>query len=516
MMAVLKSDRVIRHTRRLLSRINFVQTPRERRNVEQQAVQVSNTRMFLAGFMVQLYPANIFGEGGAMKEEIAEVKKATKHIISCFKGLIRQVDQHGVIYGMEGEFSTLLPYHLQMFKIWKAADEAQIVKTFTKYLREWDIEDEDPIQTEAQRLELHQKISTAQNRILLIAGKEHLNTVHTELKALKTERLLRSKSAAVISKAWRNHNSSRSLHRMTIANILNPTEPNQLSITNLIDPEWYPEQEFGDQLLELRVRVQSLFASCTMPSKILDETQEFSNHMLHSNLQKSQCIQYWQAYQQYIDKVHILIDKLSKRQYTGTGIPQESKPIPEDSMWAEMNTDIRPRSSKDQKIMDAYFAKAIIKDLAYKALELIFTPHRPSEVSIFDLGKTYPQFRNCKLIACNQINEFSSALVQTQFAPQLLLIRSSSDAEIFFVPTNNTVYIACFKDKIVVPDISVAIVEIKHCAFCSKPAKNKCSTCWRNSRVCVRYCSKDCTTKDRRRHSAVCGRDLSDEWKSAK
>jgi hypothetical protein len=440
-------------------------------------------------------------------EDCPDIIAAAGRVFDCFMSIVHHIQAGGYMLSMDRERTCFL----------------HLLADFTKRFDAKRLKTNDGlsgrIQTALRRLYTEQlfipptfilakrefeiQIGRLRERHVMINGQDSLAQLDTEIQEMRT----RSRSATIISTAWRNRVTG--LHRIKIQNILNP-RPIQPStpifIHNLVhcfdSQQLSLKQEFNDQLLELRIKAQSLHASCIQPSKP-DWTMEFPPSIGSQNLIP--------AFKQTKD----IIEKMTKGQYIGSGIPQESKPIPEDSVWAEMDSDIFKLKASEPKLMDSYFAKEAVKELHCKALELVLKPIKHSEVSIFDLGKTFPQFRNCSILSRNQVDGYSSALVHTQFTPlYLLFVHSSRDTDIFFIPSNNTVYIACFKDKITVPDIRIAITEIKQCALCRKPASSKCSTCWRNNRVCVRYCSKECTIKDRNRHVAMCGRDLSDEWKS--
>jgi hypothetical protein len=106
------------------------------------------------------------------------------------------------------------------------------------------------------------------------------------------------------------------------------------------------------------------------------------------------------------------------------------------------------------------------------------------------------------------MDQHTASLIDTQYSLYFIIINSPGCKAVSVINASNTIFIVCSKDEMSIPNIGIAVIEVRHCAFCGEPATQKCSTCWRNGKLCIRYCRKECTIWDRNRHSAVCGTDF--------
>jgi hypothetical protein len=145
-----------------------------------------------------------------------------------------------------------------------------------------------------------------------------------------------------------------------------------------------------------------------------------------------------------------------------------------------MDAQIRPASGDDPKTMDTYLARVITKDHAVKPVEYVFTT-APGRSAVFDLGAAFPQFRKCKVVMQFELRQHSFALIQTKYAPYLIFTTGESDNYNKIHPANDTIFLKNYPGRNNSP-MGFAIVEIKCCSFCSKPAHLKCPNCWTTHR----------------------------------
>jgi hypothetical protein len=214
-----------------------------------------------------------------------------------------------------------------------------------------------------------------------------------------------------------------------------------------------------------------------------------------------------ESFQRSINTASAVISKLRHRVMFDTSLPEDANPRPANCVW--LSSMVRP-TGDDPSFKEGFIAKAILQQKAfnYKAEEYILNIKQT--LNIFDLADGFPQFRKSKIIYRFFMASHSVAVVHTKFAPYIIFTQGTPTCSMVISAVNNSVRITANGDKGC--SVSVAIVEIKTCALCGKHATNKCSTCWRKFHISVRYCSKDCQTKDHKNHHLVCGRDLSDEW----
>jgi hypothetical protein len=170
-------------------------------------------------------------------------------------------------------------------------------------------------------------------------------------------------------------------------------------------------------------------------------------------------------------------------------------------------------------VMDDFLALAVMehRKFDYKAQEYTLQLNDgDARFTITDLGKQCMAFKNCKMIWHITHGHHSMALIlntSSQFgiAPHMVFTRGSSIYDINLIPVDGrTVYITMEKKDATAAasPIGVAIVELKLCAACGKPAQHKCAVCWANARQCIRYCSKECQATDLVRHRTYCGRSF--------
>jgi hypothetical protein len=238
------------------------------------------------------------------------------------------------------------------------------------------------------------------------------------------------------------------------------------------------------------------------------------------------------AFESAVERTHALIDRLKARESVDPLLSTAelfSTPIPIDCKWAKIHVDVLPKKSSSSYSSSSSFfldsnnnnpiSTAVFKHriLDYKATEYTLIT---SSTTIFDLGDAFPQFRRCRLIHRISHGLFSMALVETKFAPHLVFTQGVDNCRMLLGAANETIRVVaeCSDDGGAASrnvHLSFVLVELKFCAACGRPAKNKCTACWGSCRACVRYCSKECFRGDYKRHKEVCGRDFSDEWKSA-
>jgi hypothetical protein len=258
------------------------------------------------------------------------------------------------------------------------------------------------------------------------------------------------------------------------------------------------KQQFDDRMLDLRLKAATLQS---------EKAEFFQKIPALLNVQDA-----WLEARRHIQEARILIQQVVRRECV-VGVEQDTVlHFPKDYDRAVMDAQIRPAAGNDPKTMDTYLAKVITKDLSdheVKPVEYVFTT-APGRSAVFDLGAAFPQFRKCKMIMQFELRQHSFALIRTKYAPYLIFTTGESDNYNKIHPANETIFLKNYPGKNNSP-MGFAIVEIKCCSFCSKPAHLKCPNCWTTHRLCVRYCSAQCKNSDSRRHAAVCGNVESDD-----
>ena len=228
----------------------------------------------------------------------------------------------------------------------------------------------------------------------------------------------------------------------------------------------------------------------------------------------------------------------------GMSLTEEDKVLrPANCIWAKFGVDVLLLTTRTTKPPQGYLAEYILKhqqlDFSYKSTELVLllllsthsttttttTSDKELTVVVLDLGDAFPQFRNCTMVWFMHHGLEAMAIVQTKFSSYMIFTRlSSANNTMRLSVANRTVRLTVGHKKNIDKDpttttttttTNITMVELKLCACCGKSAEQKCGHCWRTSKICIRYCSKACTVKDRPRHARVCGRDFSDEWKPA-
>jgi hypothetical protein len=256
-------------------------------------------------------------------------------------------------------------------------------------------------------------------------------------------------------------------------------------------------QQFNDRMLDLRLKAK------TLQSEKGDFLQQFPALLHKENA--------WTEAQRNIQEARILIRQVVRRQCVFAMEEEQMLHPPEVYDRAFMGVQVRPAAENDPKTMDTYLAKAIIKDLEFNLKVTEYVLHTPPERSaVFDLGKAVSQFLGCKMIMQFDLGQHSFSLIKTKYAPCMILTRTESGNTGRVFQANSSILIHNHQgnnNNL----MGFAIVEIKCCSFCSKPAHLKCPNCWTTRRLCVRYCSAQCKNSDSRRHAAVCGNVESDD-----
>jgi hypothetical protein len=212
-----------------------------------------------------------------------------------------------------------------------------------------------------------------------------------------------------------------------------------------------------------------------------------------------------EAFQRSINTANALITKLRHKILFDTSLPEDTELRPANCVWLSLKHMVRP-SGDDPSFKEGFIAKAILQEnkFKYKAEEYVLNIKEPK--TILDLGEVFPQFRKSKIVYRFSMAMHSMAVVHTKFSPYIIFTQGNPNCSMTISAANDSVRVTAHGNK----DCRtyVAIVEIKTCAFCGKHANEKCSTCWCKNDISVRYCSKDCQTKDYKNHRLVCGRDL--------
>jgi hypothetical protein len=269
--------------------------------------------------------------------------------------------------------------------------------------------------------------------------------------------------------------------KMAIANLLCEEEaeiqPFKQSCHRFDAHQHQMMQQFGDRMLELRITTQTLLQG---------DKEEFFQHM--PTLLNAERVNA----RRRIQEARILVNQLAKHQCV---IAIEDEPVLHE--WDPV--DIRPATGNDPKTMDTYLAKAITKDMEYdyKPSEYVFTT-----AGVFELDSVFPQFSEGRLVSRFELCQHGFALVSTKYAPYMVITHGGRD-------TINE--IRSYNKKIIIHNhpgdnanpTGFAIVEIKCCSSCGKPAHLKCLNCWNTHRLCVRFCSAQCKNRDS--HAAICG-----------
>jgi hypothetical protein len=257
------------------------------------------------------------------------------------------------------------------------------------------------------------------------------------------------------------------------------------------------KQQFDDRMLDLRLKAATLQS---------EKAEFFQKIPALLNVQDA-----WLEARRHIQEARILIQQVVRRQCVFAMEGEQMLHRPEVYDRAFMGAQVRPAAENDPKTMDTYLAKAIIKDLEFNLKVTEYVLHTPPERSaVFDLGKAVPQFLGCKMIMQFDLGQYSFSLIKTKYAPCMILTRTESGNTGRVFQANSSILIHNHQgnnNNL----MGFAIVEIKCCSFCSKPAHLKCPNCWTTRRLCVRYCSAQCKNSDSRRHAAVCGNVESDD-----
>ncbi len=233
-----------------------------------------------------------------------------------------------------------------------------------------------------------------------------------------------------------------------------------------------------------------------------------------------------ESFQHAVESTHDLIRRLKDREAIIIDTANEEKLLLANCRkWAKLHVDVIPAEKgtgstfpANNSIASAVFKHDKVPD--YKAAEytLIVSNLKPT-TTLFDLGDAYPCFRQSRIIHRIEHGLCCMALVETKFAPYLVFIRGENDCKVHLGTANSTIRVTaeCSDKGAVARDfrLDLVLVEIKFCAACGQPAKNKCTVCWSNCRACIRYCSRECFRADYKRHKGVCGRDFGEVWESA-
>jgi hypothetical protein len=222
----------------------------------------------------------------------------------------------------------------------------------------------------------------------------------------------------------------------------------------------------------------------------------------------------WREFRSKINKTHALIYSLRNQEHISDAPVMEVDVKPRDYRWAKMHENVVPSGQDDPGFLERnYLAKILMgrRDFDYKSEEYILLPGKFT--TIFDLGKTFPQFRGCTVVWRVFHGLYAMALVRTRFAPYMVFTEgASSECRVHLGVANKTVRITAEPTTTRKRHrLCIAIVEIKVCALCGKNAQKKCEVCWEKCGTCVRYCSRDCFRADLKTHRHVCGRDFSEE-----
>ena len=491
--AVLNNREAVDFTSALLLRVRCMLEPKGRRippmprSLRRIAIY---TRTFLSVFMIHFYPneaINSYLGDDSFKELCHSITEASENLVEYFEYAMAQIRVTGTL-DRPRDFMVFVENYVQTFKKWRTQDKAVSVDFYEKHLEEYTIQLTNLPPTSRLRIPLIEKITKARQRIILFAGPGRLGALE---RRLSTEQN-RSTSANRIARAWRNHLHLRSMKRVTIQNIINnPVEDDGVEEVGRNPDSFEVQQQemnndFIDRMLDLKIR-----ANFTLPQE-------------HPG-----------AFTSFIKQTHAFIHQnRSHRTPWGKG---NDTLCAQDAEWAALHVNVFPADDEDPKVMDTSFARSVVSNgnFSFKPQEIVFKPSKYYGMSILNLGMDYPQFRNSRIVLHHSIGHTTASLVETQFSLHLLITNAPGCKGVSVLNSNNTVMITCTKDELSIPSIGIAIIEVQHCALCGEQATQKCSTCWRNHRLCIRYCSKECTIRDRNRHSAVCGGDLSDDWHGA-
>jgi hypothetical protein len=273
--------------------------------------------------------------------------------------------------------------------------------------------------------------------------------------------------------------------KMDIANLLceNEAEEFKLSCHQFDAQQHQMMEQFSDRMLELRIKTRTLLQR---------EKEEFFQQMpVLLDAENA-----WVNARRQIQEARILIIQLAMHRCV---ITIEDEPV----LQERDLLDIRLATGNDPKTMDTYLAKAITKDLDYdyKPTNYVFTT-TSRQSGVFELGRAFPQFRESRLVSRFELCQHSFALVSTKYAPYMVITHGGSDNINEILSYNETIIIHNHPGENDNPT-GFAIIEIKCCSFCGKPAHLKCLNCWNTHRLCVRYCSAQCRNRDS--HAAVCG-----------
>ena len=203
----------------------------------------------------------------------------------------------------------------------------------------------------------------------------------------------------------------------------------------------------------------------------------------------------WRTFKRSIKETHIFLGRIHRLDMDS--VPED--PIPNGCNWVAMDN-----KTLDIPIMSGFMALALVENIKFefKAVEHTIQPISP--VTVSSIGQQFPVLRNSKIIFLIRHGYHSMAIVKTPFAPHIVITQGSTSCTVRLTPMRDTICVTAEPKNPC--RIGVAIIEIKICAACGKPAKLKCAGCWTVARICVRYCCKKCQTEHLAQHRAVCGR----------
>jgi len=441
---------------------------------------------FLACVLATRFPEHVYT--GEQIDDALVICFVAENLMSCFCDIIEHIQSGGRVMeldaGVRNNFIHLLAEFGRKISDWNRKNQAPLLQRIQDALANL-------VSVPFQHSEVDRQITMLRTRYEYIAGPESIRTLDAEV-----QEIVRHKAATIIQerwRAWRHHLHRHSLQRIAVQNIIN--NPEEID-ENLEELRHEMNKDFIDRLLDIKIRAHFILPHTSLCQK------EFSQH---SGVD-------WESLTSFIEKTHTLIHQHR------THRPQWSKIkdtlVAVDVEWAEMNVNVFPGEDDDPKVMDTSFAQAVIVkgNFSFKPQELVFKPSKFYESSIFDLGKTFPQFRDCRIVSHYQMDQHAASLIETQHSLYFIIVNSPGCKAVSVINASNTIFIMCSKDEMSIPNIGIAVIEVRHCAFCGEPATQKCSTCWRNGKLCIRYCSKECTIWDRNRHSAICGTDFPSDW----
>jgi hypothetical protein len=212
----------------------------------------------------------------------------------------------------------------------------------------------------------------------------------------------------------------------------------------------------------------------------------------------------WGTFRRAIKDTHILIHRIQHQIDTEVNV-YTAAAISKDALETWLTT----RGALGS-IMDDFLALAVMehRKFEYKVQEFTLRPRAGRPLTFVDLGKHFKPFEECRMIWHFEHGHHSMAIIENDLglAPYMVFARGSNACTVLIVPVDKRTVCITAESSGHGDPIAIAIVELKLCAACGKPAQRKCAACWTSWKYCVRYCSKECQMGDVVYHRSICGR----------